>query len=471
MTKDQERLVFGTAPLDGTIDQHRYLAPPLVSVIVTNYNYGRFLRDAVNTVFAQTYPHIECIIVDDASTDDSSIVLDEIAATYPAAKIWRRSENGGQLAASLDGLAASTGQYVLFLDADDLLLEECVATHVFVNLSLRFPVGFTYCDMLVLTGDRLVRGSRLAIAHYVSDGAGAKLAPVRPIPQDIAGGWISKVDPSIANRLYYVDTTYRGWPWSQTSGMFFRRDALDIWANMPGLADLRRSTDGIFARGLNALTGSVVIDQSLAIQRIHGANSFFYRGELTNLVDFEATRDEHRVTRQRTALLDEVMRDPERFPFYDRSRLKTVLETFDTPDDALDAPEWAKSSRLSRLLLLHYPRVAAVLGETAVVDWMRERRIPEPVLREAGLPPAGSADATKLPLLSFVVVNYNYGRFLIACVESIMSQSYGSIECIVVDNASTDGSSGVAGVGCRARPKHLPSAASDARSPRSRPST
>src|SRR5277367_3015271 len=124
------------------------LSPPLVSVIITNYNYGRFLQGAVDSILAQTYPDIECIIVDDASTDESPAILAEIADTHSTVKIIRRSVNGDQLAASLDGFAASTGDYVLFLDSDDFLLDQCIATRVFVNLSLRRPVGFTCGDMV-----------------------------------------------------------------------------------------------------------------------------------------------------------------------------------------------------------------------------------------------------------------------------------------------------------------------------------
>ena len=83
------------------------LSLPLVSVIIDNYNFGRYLKDATDFVFAQTYPNIECIIVDDASTDESPRILDEIAVVRPSVKVIRRDFNGDQIAACLDGFASS----------------------------------------------------------------------------------------------------------------------------------------------------------------------------------------------------------------------------------------------------------------------------------------------------------------------------------------------------------------------------
>ncbi|MGH6812008.1 MAG: glycosyltransferase family 2 protein, partial [Methylocella sp.] len=137
----------------------KFLRLPLVSVVVINFNYGRFLRAAVDSVFGQTYPNIECVIVDNASTDESGAVLRAIEARYANVKIVRRAENGGQTRAALEGFAASAGPYVIFLDADDLLLPSCVETHVFVHLSLRVHVGFTSGDMLQLAGDQVVLGT------------------------------------------------------------------------------------------------------------------------------------------------------------------------------------------------------------------------------------------------------------------------------------------------------------------------
>src|SRR5207245_77302 len=94
---------------------------PLVSVIIVNYNYGRFLKQATDSVFEQTYPNIECIIVDNASTDCSIGVLLDISREYPSARIVRRKDPGGQSLASKEGFEASSGEYVVFLDADDYL--------------------------------------------------------------------------------------------------------------------------------------------------------------------------------------------------------------------------------------------------------------------------------------------------------------------------------------------------------------
>src|SRR5262249_32659995 len=132
---------------------------PLVSVVVVNFNYGRFLDAAVDSVFHQTYPNLECIVVENGSTDESASVLRAIEARHRGVKAIYWAENDGQTKAILAGLSASSGPYVIFLDADDMLLPECVETHVFVHLSLRIHAGFTSGDMLQLSGDQIVLGT------------------------------------------------------------------------------------------------------------------------------------------------------------------------------------------------------------------------------------------------------------------------------------------------------------------------
>lgn len=94
-----------------------------LSIIIRNYNYGRFLRDAIDSALAQTYPLTEVVIVDDGSTDDSRNIL----AAYGARCRVILKENGGEASAANAGFAASTGDIVLFLDSDDVLAPEAGA--------------------------------------------------------------------------------------------------------------------------------------------------------------------------------------------------------------------------------------------------------------------------------------------------------------------------------------------------------
>src|SRR5262249_11800620 len=92
------------------------------SIVINNYNYGRFLRDAIGSALNQSYPHVEVIVVDDGSTDDSR----EIIAGYGDRIIPVLKENGGQASALNEGFARSWGKVILFLDSDDMLLGTAV---------------------------------------------------------------------------------------------------------------------------------------------------------------------------------------------------------------------------------------------------------------------------------------------------------------------------------------------------------
>ena len=91
---------------------------PLVSIIINNYNYGRFLKDAIASALEQTYSNLEVLVVDDGSTDHSS----QIISGYGDHILPVLKENGGQASAFNAGFFQSRGDIVIFLDADDILL-------------------------------------------------------------------------------------------------------------------------------------------------------------------------------------------------------------------------------------------------------------------------------------------------------------------------------------------------------------
>ena len=216
---------------------------PLVSVVIVNYNYGQFLADSVGSVFAQSYSNIECIVLDNKSTDDSAARLSELEIRYPSLKIVRREENDGQCVASGEGFFATSGEYVVFLDADDVLLPTFVSTHVYVHLSLRIPVAFSCSDMMQATKDRLVLGAFFAMNAFVRSGRGRRTDLLRPFPNAEGASELTPVD---ATQVLFCEPHERGWPWSSTSGFLFRRDALAIVLDQPRLEGHQLRTGRLF---------------------------------------------------------------------------------------------------------------------------------------------------------------------------------------------------------------------------------
>jgi len=102
---------------------------PTVSAIIPAFNgVSRYLEQAMGSVLAQTFHDVELIVVDDASTDDTG----RLVLGFQQARYVRRAENGGQAAARNDGARLARGEYLAFLDQDDLweptFLEETLAT-------------------------------------------------------------------------------------------------------------------------------------------------------------------------------------------------------------------------------------------------------------------------------------------------------------------------------------------------------
>jgi glycosyltransferase involved in cell wall biosynthesis len=91
------------------------------SVLVNNYNYARFLPEALESVSAQTHPAHEIIVVDDGSTDESMAVLTDYQKRLPALRVHRQA-NSGQLSAMRTAIQLASGDWCAFLDADDTWL-------------------------------------------------------------------------------------------------------------------------------------------------------------------------------------------------------------------------------------------------------------------------------------------------------------------------------------------------------------
>lgn len=91
-----------------------------ISVIVPIYNAGKYLRQCVDSILAQTMPGIEIVLVNDGSTDDSPAIVDEYARKNENVVAVHQS-NGGLAAARVAGLRKASGKYIGWVDADDFI--------------------------------------------------------------------------------------------------------------------------------------------------------------------------------------------------------------------------------------------------------------------------------------------------------------------------------------------------------------
>jgi alpha-1,6-rhamnosyltransferase len=104
--------------------EHTIQTAPLVSIVAPCYNAEKYLKDAIDSIFAQDYPNFEVIVVDDGSTDNSIAMLKQLQQTYDF-QLYSQP-NQGVSAALNHGLKYAKGTYVSTPDLDDIMLPESV---------------------------------------------------------------------------------------------------------------------------------------------------------------------------------------------------------------------------------------------------------------------------------------------------------------------------------------------------------
>lgn len=120
---------------------------PLVSVVVATYNMAQYLPDAIRSALAQHYSPLEIIVVDDGSTDDTASVMRQFAVDDRVR--YLRQPNGGQARAKNRAIYESSGDFIAFLDADDLWAQDKLAVQVPLFMSLP-RVGVVYTDFVCI---------------------------------------------------------------------------------------------------------------------------------------------------------------------------------------------------------------------------------------------------------------------------------------------------------------------------------
>lgn len=212
---------------------------PLVSVLISNYNCDRYLASSIDSAINQTYSNIEIILVDDGSTDNSQQLIESFSNNITA--IFQH--NGGQASAINAGFAASKGEIICLLDADDLWLPSKVEQ--VVESFNNYPQA-------------TVVYHKVQNINSIDTFIGQPWPPYKPIIGNIgkllnkSGGW---------------------WPFPPSTALSFSRQFLTTVMNIPE-PEYRLCADAYLA-DLAPFFGEVVgIDRVLSQFRIHDANNW-----------------------------------------------------------------------------------------------------------------------------------------------------------------------------------------------------
>lgn len=114
------------------------------SVLIPVYNTEKYLDECLKSVLEQTYQNFEIVLVDDGSTDNSGKICDRYQAEYPSVVKVIHQENQGQLASRCNAIKAATGDYCVFMDADDLITEDLLENLNNAQEKYNFPDMICY---------------------------------------------------------------------------------------------------------------------------------------------------------------------------------------------------------------------------------------------------------------------------------------------------------------------------------------
>lgn len=246
---------------DGTVAVR---GPLTTSCLINNYNYGRYVHEAVDSALAQTRPFDEVVVVDDGSTDGSPEILQRRYGQDPRVRIVLQV-NGGQLSAFHAGLAHSSGEVVFFLDADDRYLPRRVERTLQVFSD--HPACEAVLTPVILFGNKSGIGS-------MRDSRGRYFKTFEtPEPHGHFGGREITVELSACCQ----DLPETRWAGSPTSGLAVRRRMLQRFLPLPAEREPEWKTraDDCIVFGL-ALANAVrfYLHSPLVEYRIHGENLF-----------------------------------------------------------------------------------------------------------------------------------------------------------------------------------------------------
>jgi glycosyltransferase involved in cell wall biosynthesis len=256
---DNNDIVDGLAGAS-KLDRNRWHSP-LVSVVITHYNYSDHVEGALLSLLDQSHQNWECVVVDDESTPEHRERLEEIVATIdcPKIRIAQNARNLGQVASFYVGVDSTCGDFVVLLDPDDRYAETFIAEAVRAHLDDTFMCPQVSTDQYCVTEHGLTTGTYMG--HL-----GLRRA-------ELATAGVPAFVKAPAAELIFFPPWVNNWLWSSTSAILFRRAVLKYLRPDRPLA-YRRAADAYLASGAHMLGGTLFVPKPLVYRRVHSRNGF-----------------------------------------------------------------------------------------------------------------------------------------------------------------------------------------------------
>ncbi len=238
--------------------QNNFTKEPLISIIITYYNLGKYINDCVLSILSQTYTNWEVIIVNDGSDKRNTQILNRIK--NEKIKIIELPKNEGQLCAFLAGLKNAKGEFVCMIDSDDILLPNYLKTLLYVHLTENTALVSCSCGEI---NDKNEITSLNSITNKIS--VFQKTINYSEIEN------LFKLEEDF--KLKKVKSPFGLWSWNPSTSGMFRKTSLDILQYFPNKEYWKTGADKVIFSFLHLIGGSINISAICYLYRHHKGNS------------------------------------------------------------------------------------------------------------------------------------------------------------------------------------------------------
>ena len=257
------------------------LQPPLVSFVVIAWNYGQYVGAAIDSIKRQDYPHFECLVINNGSTDDSAEVIARHVAGDSRFRVETLPDNRGQLGAALWSIDKLNGGFVTFVDADDVLFANYASTHLQVHMALPHGVGFTSSNVAEMNAAGGVLTAESVHVDITRVGPPLGLRPANgtlrlPTVSDDAYQALSSATAMVPHKK-------KGWFWGPGTSNMYRSSVLRLIRFEDGSRPWMRAADAYLNTLCHAFAGSALIGKTLSGYRLHDNNYYATRETLPSL--------------------------------------------------------------------------------------------------------------------------------------------------------------------------------------------